>query len=79
MKKMFKAVIDTQISRLKDGLFPNVGTESGPAFNSVDAPLWFFWSLQQYVKHTGKSTEVWEKYSKSDEKYIMHLSRWWCI
>jgi predicted glycogen debranching enzyme len=64
-EKTFKAVIDTQISRLKDGLFPNVGTESGPAFNSVDAPLWFFWSLQQYVKHTGKTTEVWEKYSKA--------------
>lgn len=64
-EKTFKAVIDTQITRMKDGLFPNIGSEIAPAFNSVDAPLWFFWSLQQYVKHTGKKAEVWDKYGKA--------------
>jgi glycogen debranching enzyme len=34
---------------MKDGLFPNMGSASDPAFNSVDAPLWFFWAVQQYM------------------------------
>jgi predicted glycogen debranching enzyme len=64
-EKTFKAVVDTQISRMKDGLFPNMGSDAEPAFNSVDAPLWFFWSLQQYVKESGNGREVWEKYGKA--------------
>jgi predicted glycogen debranching enzyme len=64
-EKTFKAVVDTQISRMKDGLFPNMGSDTEPAFNSVDAPLWFFWSLQQYVKESGNAKDVWEKYGKA--------------
>jgi predicted glycogen debranching enzyme len=30
----------------------------------VDAPLWFFWTLQQYVLFTGDEKTVWEKYRK---------------
>ena len=63
-EKTFRAVVDTMIDRMKGGLFPNMGNESSPAFNSVDAPLWFFWSLQQYAKCCGSITEVWDKYSK---------------
>lgn len=63
--KTFKAVVDTMVGRMQNGLFPNMGNESNPAFNSVDAPLWFFWSLQQYANYTKKPLEVWEKYSKS--------------
>jgi predicted glycogen debranching enzyme len=62
--KTFKAVIDTMVTRLKNGLFPNTGGDSNPAFNSVDAPLWFFWSLQQYSHCCEKPELVWERYSK---------------
>ena len=62
--KTCKSVIDTQVSKLKDGLFPNMGSDENPAFNSVDAPLWFFWSLQEYAKYTKNASEVWDKYSK---------------
>jgi len=44
--KTCKEVLDTQITRLKNGLFPNMGSEDNPAFNSADAPLWFFWAVQ---------------------------------
>jgi predicted glycogen debranching enzyme len=60
----FLAVVDTMVSRMKGGLFPNMGNESNPAFNSVDAPLWFFWTLQQYAEYSGKYTEIWERYGK---------------
>ncbi len=50
---LYRNVLDTQVTRMKDGLFPNMGTSGNFAFNSVDAPLWFFWSLQQYVLKGG--------------------------
>jgi predicted glycogen debranching enzyme len=40
---LYTDVLDTQVARLKDGLFPNMGKVDNPAYNSIDAPLWFFW------------------------------------
>ncbi len=50
-------VIDTMTREMQDGLFPNMGT----AYNSVDAPLWFFWTLQQLEKHVG-AERIWADY-----------------
>jgi predicted glycogen debranching enzyme len=50
---LFRDVLDTQVKKMKDGLFPNMGNAGHYAFNSVDAPLWFLWSLQQYVENGG--------------------------
>ncbi len=60
----FEAVADTMVNRMKGGLFPNMGGDKSPAFNSVDAPLWFFWSLQQYAQFTKLPEKVWKKYEK---------------
>ena len=61
--QLYREVLDTQVERMKDGLFPNMGTASNPAFNSVDAPLWFFWSVQQYIDNGGG--DAWERYGES--------------
>ncbi len=63
-EETFLAVVDTMVSRIKGGLFPNMGNETNPAFNSVDAPLWFFWTLQQYAEFSGKYEEIWKQYGK---------------
>ncbi|HEX2393907.1 MAG TPA: amylo-alpha-1,6-glucosidase, partial [Bacteroidales bacterium] len=60
-----KDVLDTQVAKLKNGLFPNVGSEDSPAFNSVDAPLWFFWAIQQYTKVVKSFTAIWRSYGKA--------------
>ena len=52
--EMYQGVLGTQVRKMKGGLFPNMGREGDYAFNSVDAPLWFFWDLQQYQKNGGK-------------------------
>ncbi len=57
---LYRDVLDTQVKKMKDGLFPNMGTAGHYAFNSVDAPLWFFWTLQQYVLKGG--TDCGERY-----------------
>lgn len=59
-----KAVIDSMLADLKGPLFPNIGEGNDSAYNSVDAPLWFFWSLQQYTMYTGKKETVWKDYKR---------------
>ena len=56
-----KDVLDTMISELRGGLFPNIGTGNEVVMNSVDAPLWFFWTLQQYASFVGDA-DIWEEY-----------------
>ncbi|MBE9510996.1 MAG: glycogen debranching enzyme family protein [Bacteroidetes bacterium] len=60
--KTCKAVLDTQISMLKEGLFPNMGTENDLSYNSVDAPLWFSWAVQKYAEYINNDISVWERY-----------------
>jgi len=65
---LYREVLDTQIDRMKDGLFPNMNDSNNPAFNSVDAPLWFFWSVQKYFEHGG--TDAWERYDAAAKSVL---------
>jgi predicted glycogen debranching enzyme len=56
---LYSAVIETQVRRMRGGLFPNMGDNDNPAFNSVDAPLWFFQALWNYGL---EPKETWKKY-----------------
>jgi len=60
--KICKAVIDTMIGDLNGPLFPNMGSGNNAVLNSVDAPLWFFWALQQYAEYTGTKKKIWKEY-----------------
>ncbi len=62
--KSCKQVLDTMSSELKGGLFPNIGKNTAAAFNSVDAPLWYFWSLQKYEEYIVDKEKVWKDYGK---------------
>jgi predicted glycogen debranching enzyme len=57
---LYRDVLNTQVGRMQNGLFPNMGDINNPAFNSVDAPLWFFWTVQQYMEQGG--SDGWERY-----------------
>ncbi len=56
---LYAAVLDTQVRRIKGGLFPNTGDNDNPAFNSVDAPLWFFQAVYSYGL---EPKEAWKRY-----------------
>ena len=55
-------VLDTQIEYLKDGLFPKYPGKAGTFYDSIDAPLWFFWSVQQYYRNVKDPKKIWSKY-----------------
>ncbi len=64
-KKTFKAVADSMVSKMNNGLFPDIGPDDGMEYNSVDASLWFIWALQQYCIRTNDRGFVWKNYSKA--------------
>ena len=70
----FEKVIDTQITRLKDGLFPKITGGSSSGYDSVDAPLWLFWALQQYAPELNNKRQIWEKYN-APMKQILNAYR----
>ncbi|MDR0955290.1 MAG: amylo-alpha-1,6-glucosidase [Rikenellaceae bacterium] len=65
-----RAVIDTMVSEMQDGLFPNMGN----AYNSVDAPLWFFWTLQQLQDHIGAEA-IWQAYGPAMKSILEAFTR----
>ena len=60
----FKGVLDTMIGNMRGPLFPNIGRNNTPDYAAVDAPLWFFWCLQEYASLKNNETEIWKKYKK---------------
>ncbi|MBP3317836.1 MAG: glycogen debranching enzyme family protein [Alistipes sp.] len=53
-------VLDTMVSQMKEGDF----ADSASAWVAADAPLWFFWTLQNLEKHiTAKA--LWERYGEA--------------
>jgi predicted glycogen debranching enzyme len=63
-------VIDTMTREMKNGLFPNMGE----AYNSVDAPLWFFWTLQQLEQHVG-AERIWADYGEKMKDILAAFRR----
>lgn len=72
--KSCKDVLDTMVKQLNNGLFPNVGKGKHAAYNSVDAPMWFFKALQEYEEATGENGQVWKNYG-SKMKVILTAYR----
>ena len=68
----FLSVADTMVKKLKDGLFPNMGSDDDPAYNSVDAPLWFIWSLQQFHLYD-PGFDIWKRYGKHIKHILTHF------
>jgi predicted glycogen debranching enzyme len=65
---LYTDVLDTQVAKLKNGLFPNMGSADNPAYNSIDAPLWFFWTLQCYIDSDG--ADAWERYGEAAKSIL---------
>lgn len=53
-------VLDTMVRGMRDGDFAG----SASAWVAADAPLWFFWTLQNLEKHIG-AKEIWSRYGEA--------------
>ncbi|MFV0289274.1 MAG: amylo-alpha-1,6-glucosidase [Mangrovibacterium sp.] len=67
----YEAVLDTQISRLKNGLFPVDASMFNSSYAAIDTPLWFFHALQHYSNaHPDKKHYLWSKYGNSMKQIL---------
>ena len=57
-----KAVLDTMVKDPRGGLFPVVGADGRVSLKTADTPLWFFWTLQQYLDTTQDAKALWADY-----------------
>jgi len=62
-------VIDSMVTRMRQGLFPNTAIKGLPAFNSSDAPLWFIRALQLYARYDPEF-DIWKKYGKAIKEVL---------
>lgn len=60
----FERALTSLLAEAKDGFLPNMGGAANPAFNSVDAPLWLFATVQAYCTATGEHQRAWELWGK---------------
>ena len=69
--KACKEVLDTMARQLHNGLFPNIGKGDKAAYNSIDAPMWFFWAVQEYDKALGEPGAIWKAYGNKMKSILM--------
>lgn len=61
----FEKAMTTLVREMRGGLLPNMGSVDAPAFNSVDAPLWLFRTVQEYCRRTGNYAQADKLWGKS--------------
>ncbi len=54
-----RGILRTFAKYVKDGLVPNMFPDQGmaPFYNTVDASLWYFYSVYMYLKYTGEEED----------------------
>ncbi len=62
-------VLDTCVREMQEGMFAG----SASAAEAADAPLWFFWTLQQLEKQLG-GKKIWKRYGEA-MKQVLHSYR----
>lgn len=72
--KSFRLVMDSMVSKLRGGLFPEVINDSVHSPLSLDSSLWFYRALQRYIAETGQEEEVWKAYHTAMKKILKHIA-----
>ncbi|NUM34150.1 MAG: hypothetical protein HUU50_06380 [Candidatus Brocadiae bacterium] len=50
---IFRLILENYLRFIHNGLLPNfIGDGSSPRYNSVDATLWLFWTIEKYLQYT---------------------------
>lgn len=70
------AVLNTFVQHARDGRIPNyIGPEGAePTYNSVDATLWMFWTIQQYLRYGGSKARVREQLWPFMKQAVAHYA-----
>jgi len=62
-EKFCKAVLDSMCEKLENGRFVDIDKNNDNISRPADAPLWLFWTIQQYAAAVSNA-DVWKLYGK---------------
>jgi predicted glycogen debranching enzyme len=68
----FNSIINTMQAGLQKGLLSNKGNGEYAVYNTVDASLWFVWSLQYFASGYSNHTKVWAQYKDALSSILYH-------
>jgi predicted glycogen debranching enzyme len=70
-------VIDTFLSLRSDGLIPNRITDDGstPEYNSIDATLWLFIAVHEWLQNGGDRTRFQDRFFAPMRDMLLHIAR----
>ena len=68
--ELISDVLNTYVKHLKYGTFPKSIDAKKAEYHSADAPLWFFWTLQQSYKKQNNAKEIWERYGSAMKRIL---------
>lgn len=71
----FNSIINTIQSGLQNGLLSNKGNGEYAVYNTVDASLWFVWSLQYFAYNYSNNTKVWAQYKDALSSILHHYKQ----
>lgn len=72
--KTFRLIMDSMVSKLRGGLFPEIVSDSVHSPLSLDASLWFYRALQRYIAETSEEEDVWKAYHIALKKIIRYIA-----
>lgn len=58
-------ILQSNIARMHNGLFPSKWGRHGSNYDSAEAPLWFFWTLQQLRVQNLETDHTWHNYKSA--------------
>jgi predicted glycogen debranching enzyme len=58
----FVKILDHILSGLENGLLRANPEDPNSPHDSIDAPLWLFWAIQQYERKTKHTAKIWDTY-----------------
>ncbi|MCU4157350.1 glycogen debranching enzyme family protein [Carboxylicivirga sp. A043] len=67
-EKTFNDILSTTLKSITNRFSPEKALNKDRT--SVDVPLWFFWTLQQYIAYGAAESEVWSKYKKTIKEIL---------
>ncbi|MCF8362903.1 MAG: amylo-alpha-1,6-glucosidase [Prolixibacteraceae bacterium] len=67
---LIKRILRTNISRLRNGLFPTRWGRFESVYSAADTPLWLFWTIQKLTPELGDEKNIWKTYKNTFKKIL---------
>ncbi|WP_163709777.1 amylo-alpha-1,6-glucosidase [Mangrovibacterium lignilyticum] len=69
-RETFEQILESQLTGLKNGLFPKLFGKPESGYAALDTPLWFFWAVQHLYTDVKCAKFIWIKYGPAMKEIL---------